>query len=397
MRWSFRFGRVFGIDLKVHVTFFLILLLGAMQGAQYGLGGMVLGVVTMLLLFACVVLHELGHSVVAIRFGVPVREIILLPIGGVAMLSRSPSKPVHELLIAIAGPLVNVIILAVLVPLLFVLTGGWQGVVDVAHRVQSAAAGRGAAGVGALRQVLYYLVIANIMLILFNLIPAFPLDGGRVLRALLWMRMPMARATRVAAGIGQAFAVVGGIFALLHGDLILAFIAFFIFIGAGAETAATQAHTVLATRRVGDAYNKFALTLSLEDRVSRVIEYILTSYQPDFAVLQRGRLLGVVTREDVLRWLSANNYDVFVTEVMSEDVLRVDARLTLEEVVQRLQEAGRRVAAVYDGEAYLGLVSREDIAEAQLVLNFLQRGPGSGAATTRGIRPPPPKTTEPVV
>ena len=186
----------------------------------------------------------------------------------------------------------------------------------------------GAAGVGALRQVLYYLVIANIMLIGFNLIPAFPLDGGRVLRALLWMRMPMARATRVAAGIGQAFAVVGGIFALLHGDLILAFIAFFIFIGAGAETAATQGHTVLATRRVGDAYNKFALTLSLEDRVSRVIEYILTSYQPDFAVLQRGRLLGVVTREDVLRWLSANNYDVFVTEVMSEDVLRVDARLS---------------------------------------------------------------------
>jgi CBS domain-containing protein len=240
------------------------------------------------------------------------------------------------------------------------------------------------------------LIAANVMLILFNLIPAFPLDGGRVLRSLLWMRMPMPRATRIAAKIGQILAVVLGLWGLLHGELVLAIIAFFIFLGAGAESAAVQGGSVLHTRRVGDAYNKYALTLSLEDRVSRVIDYILTSYQPDFAVLNRGRLQGVVTREDVLKFLSANDYDVYVTEVMREDVLRVDAGLFLDEVVQRMHDADQRLAAVYDGETYLGLVSAEDIAEAQLVLTFLQRGP-AGPPSARRIRsqqPAAPPATE---
>src|SRR5690349_6297639 len=127
MRWSFRFARVFGIDLKVHATFFLIVLLFAMQGSGGGLPGVIWATVSVLLLFACVVLHELGHAVVAMRFGIPVREIILLPIGGVAMLSRSPSKARHELLIAIAGPLVNVAILAVLAPVTWFAVGGWDG------------------------------------------------------------------------------------------------------------------------------------------------------------------------------------------------------------------------------------------------------------------------------
>ena len=395
MRWSFRFARVFGIDLKVHATFFLIVLLFAMQGSGGGLPGVIWATGSVLLLFACVVLHELGHAVVAMRFGIPVREIILLPIGGVAMLSRSPSKARHELLIAIAGPLVNVAILAVLAPVTWFAVGGWDGFRQLTAAVRSTGP---AGGPGShLLMLLFNLVWANVMLILFDLIPAFPLDGGRVLRALLWMRMPMARATRIAGGIGQVFAVVLGLIGLFGGGIWMTIIALFIFLGAGAETAAAQSGTILATRRVGDAYNKFALSLSIDDRVSRVIDYILTSYQPDFAVLHRGKFQGVVTRDDVLKWLSQNDYDVYVTEIMHEDALRLDARLTLEQVIQRMQEAERRVAAVFDGETYLGLVSAEDIAEAQLVLTFLSRGPTAGPATSHRIRPGPATTEEPVV
>lgn len=393
MKWSFRFARVFGIDLKVHVTFLFVLALWASQGAARGVGGMLLSVATILSLFACVLLHELGHSVAAIRFGIPVREIILLPIGGVAMLSKSPGKARHELLIAAAGPAVNVVILAVLVPVLLFVTGGGAGLQQLVHQFGR---GQAAAAAGPGTVLLFHLVAANVMLILFNLIPAFPLDGGRMLRALLWMRLPLPRATRIAATIGQVFALAFGVWALVTGNWMLGFIALFVFLGAGAETAAAQSGTVLATRRVGDAYNKFALSLSLDDRVSRVIDYILTSYQPDFAVLHRGKLQGVVTRDDVLRWLSANDYDVYVTEIMHEDVLRVDAKQSLDDVIEQLQAADRRVAAVFDGDTYLGLVSAEDIAEAQLVLTFMRRGPTAGPATSRRIRPAE-ATADPIV
>lgn len=393
MGGSFRIARITGIDLKVHWTFLLIILWGALGGVRVGGGvvgvsllGAAVGVASVLLLFVCVTLHEFGHALVARRFGVPVREIYLLPIGGVAMLSRSPSKPVHELLIAIAGPLVNVAILAILVPVLVVIAGGPSRLPELGRQV-AAMTQRGTMGADTIAlTLLVNLVLFNLMLILFNLIPAFPLDGGRVLRSLLWMRMPMPRATRIASRVGQVFAVILGLWGLYNSHLMLMVIAFFVFISAGAESAAVQGGSVLRTRRVGDAYNKFALTLSLDDRVSRVIEYVLTSYQPDFAVLNRGRLQGVVTREDVLKFLSANDYDVFVTEVMRQEVLRVDAQLFLDEVIQRMEDGNQRLAAVFDGETYMGLVSSEDIAEAQLVLTFLQRGPAAGSPSARHIR-----------
>ena len=383
MRWSFRIAQVFGIDLKVHVTFLIIVVLGAMEGAALAshirgsaAAGAGLGALVILLLFGCVTLHELGHSVVALRFGLPVREIVLLPIGGVAFMGRNPSKPRHELLIAIAGPAVNVVIIAVLLPLLL-LTAGWPGfrtlsspllIISRLHHNLPA-------------MMLAILIHSNAILVLFNMIPAFPLDGGRVLRAVLGFKMPFVRATRIAANVGQVLAVVLGLYGLASGQWLMAIIAFLIFSGAGAETAAAHAATVLATRRVGDAYNRHALWLTMDNRVSHVVEHILTSYQPDFAVLNRGRLVGVVTREDVLKWLAdtAGAYDQYVTEIMDEQVLRVDARLALDEVLKRMEENQERIAAVYDGEVYLGLLIAEDIGEAQAVLSYLaRRAEGAG-------------------
>ena len=366
MGWSFRIAQVKGIDIKVHVTFFLILILGAVQwgGITGTLDGAIFGVVLMILLFTCVTLHELGHSLVALRFDIPVREITLLPLGGVAQITKNPDKPLHELLIAIAGPLVNVVIAA----FLFVVLGGLGGV--------SVLNGRGL--LTSLEQpspqgLLVWLLAANISLVVFNLIPAFPLDGGRVLRALLAMALGYRRATRIASAIGQIIAFGLGIFGLLEGNFILMLIAVFVFFGAGQENAMAESKTILTTLRVGDAYNRNALTLAVGDRVSKVVDFLLTSYQPDFAVMQGSNLIGIITRSDVLQSLATSTVDLFVTEVMERDMLKVDAAKTLQEVRELMTQQSKRVAAVYNGNAYLGLISAEDISEAFAVLAFQAR------------------------
>lgn len=365
MRWAFRIARLFGIDVKLHATFLLVPLFGAMQGVQSGLGIWV-GVLFMLLLFLCVLLHEFGHALVAQRFGVPVREIILLPIGGVAVMTRNPATPMQELLIAVAGPLVNVVIAAVIALVL----GSMPPVEMTPDRLLPGAT---------LRGILVSMLIVNIMLVVFNMIPAFPMDGGRVLRAILWQFKGFNKATRIAAKVGQIAAVLlavaglTGIPGVMGPNPMLLIVAFFVFAGAGAEMMESQHRTVLATRRVGDAYNKHALTLGLDDRVSNVVDHLLTSYQPDFAVLLRGRLQGVVTREEVIQWLGTSTYDPFVTEIMRTDVLRVEAERTLDEVRVLMAERQQRVAAVFEAEWFLGLVSIEDIQEAYLILSFLER------------------------
>jgi predicted transcriptional regulator len=185
--------------------------------------------------------------------------------------------------------------------------------------------------------------------------------------------------------------------AVMEPNLLLGIIAVLVFFAAGAEQLESQAGTVLSTRRVGDAYNRYALTLSLNDRVSNVVDYLLKSYQPDFAVVNRGQLQGIVTRLDVARWLANNTYDVFVTEIMEEPakVLRVQAEQSLDEVRHQLMESDRRVAAVYEHETYLGLCSLEHISEAMAILTFLDRAGGSGGQFSTARRVTEPVTHSP--
>ncbi|GIV84337.1 MAG: protease [Candidatus Roseilinea sp.] len=369
MGWSFKIARVRSIDIKVHATFFLILIFGALQWAgsvpDNPLEGALFGVMLMILLFTCVTLHELGHSIVAQLFNIPVREIVLLPLGGVALIAKSPEKPWHELLIAAAGPAVNVLIAA----LLFLATGGIGVNLDVNALLVTLRE-------PSLITMLIWLLFANISLVVFNLIPAFPLDGGRILRAVLAMGLGNTRATRIASTVGQISAVLLGILGIANGQLLLTLIALFIFFSAGQERGLTEARTVLNTLRVGDAYNKHALSLQIGDRVSTVVEYILTSYQPDFAVMQGNQIIGVITRNDVLRTLATDSIDRYVTEIMQRDFLRVEAHRSLDEVREILMESGAQLAAVFDGSRYLGLISLDDISEAFTVLTFVRRQNG---------------------
>lgn len=364
MRSSFRLLTVAGIDIKVHFTFPLILLLGAFDwGGKYGAPGAAFGVLLMLALFVCVVLHELGHSLVAQRFGITVREIILLPIGGVALLGRMPRKPVQELLIAIAGPLVNVVIALGLGVFL-----GFRGELplDGSRLLAMTQAGPST------ETLLQWLLAANVSLFVFNLLPAFPMDGGRVLRAILAMFMGFSRGTRVAAGVGQVVALLLGLFAIVNGQILLALVAAFVFLGAGQERAVEEARVLLSTLRLGDAYNKYALTLSPGDNVHRVIDYLLTSYQPDFAVLLGGRLLGVVTRDAVLQSLAAGQDESYVSGIMNREVLPLEADLSLDQAREKMAEHSAPVAAVFAGERFLGLISQDDINEALRIAAFLR-------------------------
>ncbi len=389
MKWSFRIARVAGINIKVHVTFFLIVVLfGASWSSTYGPTGFLFGSLLILTLFACVTLHELGHSLAAQAFGIPVREIVLLPLGGVAFLGRNTTRPVQELVIALCGPLVNVILAAGLFVVL--LTTGSFGMLNGSSLVQ------GIAAPPSFTTLLIWLFEANIILALFNMIPAFPLDGGRVLRGVLWMWMGFRNATRTASLIGQGFAIVLGIVAFISVDLFLGLIALFIYFAAGQETRQEDSSAVLRSQRVGEAYNKHALTLSLGDRVSTVFDYVLTSYQPDFAVVQGDRLLGIVTRDDALEALSkapqgTRVLDTYVTTIMQREVFRVDAADSLEDVRQAMVEQGVRVVAVYDEDMFLGLINRDDIAEAFKVLalreQYQRNNPPSDTPDKRAIPP----------
>jgi Zn-dependent protease/CBS domain-containing protein len=361
MKSSFRVAQIAGIEIKVHVTFVLILILGAVQwGGPYGARGAVFGALLMAVLFMCVVLHELGHSLVAQRFGLPVKEIVLLPIGGVSRMEKNPEKPLHELLISAAGPLVNVAIAA----LLFA-TGAARPLLSLDGNALVKPP-----MTPSFETAMLWLFSANLALAVFNLIPAFPMDGGRILRALLAVFLGFSRATQIASSVGQFIAMALGLFGVLSGNLLLAFVALFVFLGAGQERTEEQARTVLHTLKVGDAYNKNAITLAPGDTVRRVVDHLLTSHQPDFAVLQGTQLLGIVTRQDVLKSLATESDDVYVAGMMNREPLKVDAALPLDEVRTRMAGKGVRVAAVYRGETYLGLVSQEDIAEAFLIVTF---------------------------
>jgi stage IV sporulation protein FB len=265
-------------------------------------------------------------------------------------------------MIAAAGPLVNVELAAIL----FFVIGVRGGLSPQGDALLAPGAAP------SLATALSWLLVANVSLVLFNLVPAFPMDGGRMLRAVLAMAMGFTRATRVATAVGQLLAVVLGVYAILNGHPMLVLIALFVFLGAGGERAAEEARGLLSTLRLGDAYNKHALVLEPADRVSRVIDYLLTSYQPDFAVLQGGRLLGAVTRDAVFQSLLTAEGDGYVTGIMQRDMLQLPAGMTLAEAQDRMAAEGRRVAAVIDGERFLGLINIDDIREALQIAVYLR-------------------------
>jgi Zn-dependent protease/CBS domain-containing protein len=356
--WSWRLGRVAGIDVYVHATFALLLVyVGVVYYApRHEWRDVLAGLAFILCLFAVIVLHELGHALTARRYGIKTRDITLLPIGGVARLERMPDDPKQELLVALAGPAVNVVLAAVLFAALVALGRG------VETREQLAAQLSTAGG-----NLLVQLFAANVFLAVFNLLPAFPMDGGRVLRAALAMRLDYVRATRIAAGVGQWMAVAFGLFGILSGNIFLVVIALFVWTGAAAEAGMVQFKAGLAGVPVGRAMVRHFATLAPDDTLAAAARHVLDGFQHDFPVVAGGKVVGVLPRDDLLAGLTRAGPDGRVADVMRTDFRTADPREMVEPTVERLKATACPVLPVLRDGQLVGLLTADNIAELVMI------------------------------
>jgi Zn-dependent protease/CBS domain-containing protein len=360
MSWSLNIGKVAGTIVRVHITF--LLFLAWIFAGSYASGGAATAwdsLAFMVLLFLCVLLHEFGHIFTARAFGVPTPYVTLLPIGGVAQLERIPEEPWEEFLIAIAGPLVNVVIAAALVYLF-----------DAQLHANAARA------VDNLNIPLVdRLAAVNLFLALFNMIPAFPMDGGRVLRALLASRFGYVRATEIAASIGQFVAFALGFIGLMTNPILI-FIAIFVYLAASSE-----AHMVAlraASRGVPVSYammTQFS-TLSPDAHIDEAVQTLLQTSQGEFPVVDGpGKPIGVLGRGDLIRAIKTRGPDARVAEAMATEMPTIGHRATLEQAFKLLQQKSAPAVGVIDaGGKLVGLVTSETIAEMMMLQEALPRG-----------------------
>jgi Zn-dependent protease len=358
MKWAWKLGRFAGISVYVHATFLLVILwmIWVHWRAGDSIAATLVGIAFVLGIFGCVVLHEYGHALTARRFGVRTRDIILLPIGGVARLERIPEKPSQELAVAVAGPLVTVGI-AIVLYLLLQVSGAWQPVGTLGTTSGS---------------VLERLMVVNVFLVLFNMLPAFPMDGGRVLRALLAMRTDYVRATRVAASIGQGLAFVLG-FLGLFGNPFLVFIAFFVWIGAAQESSAVQLRDALAGIPLRNVMMTEYRTLQSGDSLGRAIEWTLAGTQTDFPVEDQGRLVGILTQGALMGGLESTGRETPVERVMVRDFETAEPGEMAEAVFRRLQTCGCRTIPVTVAGRLVGLVTTDNVGEFLRIQTALDR------------------------
>ncbi len=352
---SFKLFAVRGIDVRIHFTFPLILL---WAGLQFGLVGgstsaALFGVIVIALLFVLVTLHELGHSFAALYYGVPVKQIVLSPIGGLAQLERMPEKPVQEFVIAVAGPAVNVAVALLMAPIIPLM--GLQ-LTDFAAAL-SLNAGL------TVTAVFIYVFFYNIVLAVFNLLPAFPLDGGRIFRSLLAMKLDYVQATQIASYIGRGFAVMLGLYALFNGGIFMIFIAVFIYLAAGQEAAAVRYRNTLRGYTVADVYSPTAYTLNPYNNLQQVVNLMMMSGQTSFPVVQDERLEGFVTQQDLGAAMQTRGSHTWTNMIMRRDVKPVSPAMPLVEAQERLLTEQLEALPVVDNGRYLGLVGRWQIQQ----------------------------------
>jgi Zn-dependent protease/predicted transcriptional regulator len=365
MKWSWRIGQFAGIGVYVHATF--LILIGWVGVAQWlderNVPATISAIAFILALFACVVLHEFGHALTAKKYGIATRDITLLPIGGLARLERMPDDPKQELWVAIAGPAVNVVIAATLY-LWIQITGQVSDLGDLT-------VGEGS--------FLARLMLVNIFLVLFNMLPAFPMDGGRVLRAFLAMRMDYTRATNIAANVGQAMAFIFG-FVGLFSNPFLVFIALFVWMGAQQEASLAGLRSALSGITVSRAMITNYHTLAPRDTLRDAVREILAGSQHDFPVVENGSVIGVVGRKQLVDALARQTLDTPVSEIMVRDFQVVRPSDMLESAFRRLQTCDCHTMPVVENSHLVGMFTMDNIGEFLSIQSALQQ-------RRRGLRP----------
>ncbi|MDP3244985.1 MAG: site-2 protease family protein [bacterium] len=352
MKWSLKLGRLLGINVYLHLTFLLLLgFLGftywrTTQNAVATLQG----VAFIVALFGCVVLHELGHALMARRYGIQTRDITLLPIGGIARLEKMPEQPMQEFWVAVAGPAVNGVIASILFVGL-VVTGGLSP-----GEVISVTSG----------SFWQRLMVLNIILVAFNLLPAFPMDGGRVLRALLSTRVGRRRATAIAANVGQGLAILFVMVGFLYNPFLI-FIGIFVYLGAQAEAGSVAMQSALEGLRVRDAMMTRFRTLAAQDPLAKAVPELLAGSQQHIPVLEKENPIGILRRTDLVKALSEGRREAVVTEAMCHDCETVDHAAPLKEAVEVMHARQCATMPVVAGGRMVGLLTLENISEMIMV------------------------------
>jgi Zn-dependent protease/CBS domain-containing protein len=378
MGGSFKIGRFWGIDVRVHWTFLLLLAFFAFVGYQNS--GSLVGALTptaaIVALFVCVVLHEFGHSLVAQRLGIVVRSITLLPIGGVSNLESLPEKPSDEVKITLAGPLVNV----VLAPIFF----GVGLLLGAEPRMPTDLF----TGIGSVGQFFFYLGYLNVVLAVFNLIPAFPLDGGRVLRGALATRLGAPRATEIASRVGQLFAAAFFVIGLLGGNFLLALIAVFIFFGANGEAQMVKQRELTRGLNVSDVMGTKPRTETVtpSHTFGQVLDSVIHGYQEDFPVVDGDKLVGMITRDEIMAAAHSPERYASVRDLMKTDVPTISSQADLfEDGLSILQQSGLRALPVTEDGELVGMLTIEDVGQARL-LGTPPRATGATSLTDETAR-----------
>lgn len=368
MKWSFRIAKIAGTEVRIHGTFILLLLWVGVSFLIFGgIKAALVSVVFIGALFLCVLLHEFGHVFAARQFGIPTPDITLLPIGGLARMQSIPKRPSQELIIALAGPAVNVIIAATLIAI--------TGLPSLSFGADLHLADASA--------IVPQLVVVNLWLAVFNMIPAFPMDGGRVLRAMLALIMDHTRATDIAARIGQALAITGGMIGFAIGHPILVLIAIFIYFGAAQENASTSIRDALEGIPVRNAMLTDFVSMAPGSTIRDATNALLAGSQQHFPVVDDAHaLLGLATREQIISALAEHGMEYPITKVMQpcSEALAVDTSTI--EALEALQASKCPVLPVVDPDKHIlvGLLTSENVAEMMLVTSALRRHSTQGSS-----------------
>lgn len=362
MRWSFGIATVVGIRIELHATF--VLAVAWIAWVLRDALPLPMAVLMALALFSCVLLHELGHALAGRRFGIRTRRIVLLPFGGVAQMERMPERPLQEIVVALAGPGVNVVIAAVCLAVMRLRGIPVEQVFDPATT-----------------EPLGLLIELNLGMLIFNLIPAFPMDGGRVLRALLALAMPYPRATRIAARVGQAFAIGFALLWLLSAwrgvaNPMLLVIAVFVFLAAGAESGMVERRAQFSGLTVSSAMMTTVLSLETRHELQHAVDLMLAGGQQDFPVLEDGRYLGMLTRSDLIRGLAEHGPGSPVGRVVQLQVEPVAPDCPLDRAFQLMRAAGQQALPVTRGGELVGMLTLENLVELLAVQQARRRHEG---------------------
>lgn len=355
MKGSLKLGKIAGIGLFVHWTFSLLILFIVYTNYKAGQNSIQIlwSVLFILCIFLTVFMHELGHALTAKKFGIKTKDITLLPIGGVAQLERLPEKPSEELMVAFAGPMVN-IVLALITSLFISLPNTSQEMVAQLEN-----------GVNAGNFFLnFYLV--NIILAFFNLIPAFPMDGGRVLRALLSYKLERHQATKIAARIGQALAI-GFVLLGFYSNPFLIFIGIFVFMGAQIESEYTESKYMLKGYKVRDVLMKQYPTIDYNETLETAVKLMLDSQNKHFLVTENGIPMGTLNREQIIAALAKKEGETKLSSIMDRELILLQADNLLEDVFELVYKNKSTLMLVIDDNQLIGTLDTENLLEFILI------------------------------